>query len=49
VRWLFAVALAIKLVPFPDFGIDEVLLLIGAALLAGPYRGVWVQIREEMR
>jgi hypothetical protein len=49
VRWIFRVALAIKCVPVPDFGIDEVLLLIGVGLLAGPYRGVWRQIREETR
>jgi len=49
VRWLFRAALAIKCVPLPDFGIDEVLLLIGVGLLAGPYRGVWNAIREENR
>ena len=49
VRWLFRAALAIKCIPLPDFGIDEVLLLVGVALLAGPYRGVWTQIREETR
>lgn len=49
VRWLFRIALAIKVVPVPDFGLDEVLLLIGVGLLAGPYRGVWRQIREETR
>ena len=48
VRWLFTAALAIKCLPI-DFGIDEVLLLVGVALLAGPYRGVWTQIREETR
>jgi len=48
VRWLFAVALAIKAIPLPDLGIDEVLLLVGVGLLAGPYRGVWRQIREEV-
>jgi hypothetical protein len=49
VRWLFAVALAIKAVPLPDLGVDEVLLVIGALLLAGPYRKVWRAILEETR
>jgi hypothetical protein len=49
VRWLFTAALAIKAIPLPDFGVDEVLLLVGIGLLAGPYRGVWRQIREETR
>jgi hypothetical protein len=49
VRWLFRAALAIKCVPLPDFGVDEILLLAGVALLAGPYRHVWRQIREETR
>ena len=48
VRWLFAVALAIKCLPI-DFGIDEVLLLVGVGLLAGPYRATWKLIREETR
>ena len=48
VRWIFRVALAIKCVPVPDFGIDEVLLLIGIALLAGPYRRTWALIRQEV-
>lgn len=49
VRALFAISLAIKVVPFPDFGIDEIFLLIGILLLAGPYRHVWRAIREETR
>jgi hypothetical protein len=49
VRWLFAVALAIKTVPLPDGGVDEALLLVGALLLAGPYRRVWRAIIEETR
>lgn len=48
VRWLFRVALAIKCVPVPDFGLDEIFLLGGMALLAGPYRGTWKLIREEI-
>jgi hypothetical protein len=48
VRLLFGVALAIKTVPLPDFGIDEGLLLIGALLLAGPYRRQWRAIKAEL-
>jgi hypothetical protein len=48
-RWMFAAAFAIKAVPFPDFGIDEVLLVIGALFLAGPYRKAWRSIWEESR
>jgi len=48
VRWVFRCALLIKCSPI-DFGIDEALLLVGVALLAGPYRGVWSEIRNEVR
>jgi len=37
-RWMLRVALAIKVVPFPDFGIDEVLLVIVGAVLMIWYR-----------
>ena len=37
-RWMLRVALAIKLVPLPDFGIDEVLLVIVGAVLMIWYR-----------
>lgn len=49
VRWMFGVALAIKCVPVPDFGIDEVLLVVGMALLLGPYRSTFRAIREETK
>jgi hypothetical protein len=49
VRWLFRAALVIKLIPGPDLGIDEALLVIGALLLWGPYRAVWRAIRQETR
>jgi hypothetical protein len=39
----------IKLIPGPDLGIDEALLVIGALLLWGPYRAVWRAIRQETR
>lgn len=48
VRWLFVAALAIKMSPV-DFGIDEVLMVIGAVLLVGPYRRVFAEIRRETR
>ena len=37
-RWALRVALAIKAVPIPDLGIDEVLLLVVAVLLLTVYR-----------
>lgn len=49
VRWMFAAAIAIKAVPLPDFGIDEILLIVGALLLLGPYRKTWRSIWEETR
>lgn len=49
VRWLFRVGIAIKLVPGPDLGIDEVALALGAILLATRYRATWATIREELR
>ena len=49
VRWLFRVALVVKLVPGPDFGIDEALLVVGGLLLLGPYRATWQAIRRETR
>ena len=48
VRWLFAAALAIKCIPFPDFGLDEAMLLVGMLLLLGPYRRTWRIIRAEL-
>ena len=49
VRWLFRVALIIKMIPGPDFAIDEALLVIGGLLLLGPYRETWRAIRRETR
>lgn len=48
VRWTFRAALAIKLLPV-DFGADELLLLVGAVLLATRHRATWATIREELR
>jgi hypothetical protein len=49
VRWLFAVSLAIKAIPFPDFGLDEVGLLLGIVLLNTVHRQVWAEIRAEIK
>lgn len=49
VRWLIGVSLAIKAVPFPDFGIDEVGLLIAFVLLSTIYRRQFNEIRDELR
>lgn len=48
VRWLVRVSLAIKAVPVPDFGIDEIGLVIAAILLSTVYRKVWADIRNEV-
>jgi hypothetical protein len=37
-RWAIAIALAVKIVPVPDFGIDEIILVICGALLLTVYR-----------
>ncbi len=37
-RWALRVALALKVVPFPDLGIDELLLLVAGTLLVTVYR-----------
>ena len=37
-RWAIRVALAIKVIPAPDFGIDEVILVVVGALLLTVYR-----------
>lgn len=39
-RWALIAGLAIKAVPFPDLGIDEVLLVVVAVLLATVYRPI---------
>jgi len=49
VRWLIGVSLAIKAVPFPDFGIDEVGLLVAFVLLTTVYRQRFAEIRRELR
>ena len=48
-RWTLAVALAIKVVPVPDLGIDEVLLVGIGLLLVTVYRPVLRAIVEEAR
>ena len=47
VRWVFVVALAVRCLPV-DFGVDEVLLLVGVGLLAGPYRATWREVRADV-
>ena len=49
VRWLIGVSLAVKAVPFPDFGIDEIGLLVALVLLRTVYRERFNEIREEIR
>lgn len=48
VRWLFRIGIAVKCIPGPDFGIDEVALALGALLLATRYRATWNEIRREV-
>jgi hypothetical protein len=43
------ISLAIKAVPFPDFGIDEVILAVVALLLATVYRPTFRAILAESR
>ena len=49
VRWLIGVSLAVKAVPFPDFGIDEVGLLLAFGLLPTIYRKRFAEIRADLR
>jgi hypothetical protein len=49
IRWLIGASLAIKAVPFPDFGIDEVGLLLAFGLLATVYRRRFAEIRADVR
>ena len=49
VRWLFAVSLAVKALPVPDFGIDEAGLLLGIVLLSTIYKHQWAEIRSEIK
>ena len=48
VRWLFRVSIAVKALPCPDFGIDELGLIVGIILLNTAYRDEWEQIRSEI-
>lgn len=48
-RWALRAALAIKVVPVPDFGIDELILLVVGALLVTVYRPVLKAILAEAR
>lgn len=48
VRWLIGISLAIKAVPFPDFGVDEVGLLVAFVLLSTVYRRQFAEIRAEL-
>jgi hypothetical protein len=46
---MMGIALAIKVVPFPDFGIDEILLVLSATLLLTVYRPTFLAILAETR
>jgi hypothetical protein len=48
-RWLIGVSLTIKVVPFPDFGVDEVVLVGVGLVLVTFYRPALRAILEEMR
>lgn len=48
-RWAIGIALAMKVVPFPDFGVDEVILLVIGVLLLTIYRPTFVAIVAESR
>ena len=48
-RWAIGVALAVKVVPIPDFGIDEVILVVIGALLLTIYRPTFRSILQEVR
>src|SRR5579859_6610365 len=48
-RWLIGISLAIKVVPFPDFGVDEVVLIIVGLVLVIFYRPALRAILEETR
>jgi hypothetical protein len=49
VRWGLKAALAIKMVPVPDLGIDEVMLLVIGILLVTVYRPTLRAILAESR
>lgn len=48
-RWLIGVSLAIKVVPLPDFGVDEVVLVAVGLVLVVFYRPVLRAILAETR
>ena len=48
-RWAIGVALAVKVVPVPDFGVDEVILVVIGALLLTVYRPTFKAIVAETR
>ena len=48
-RWLIGISLAIKVVPFPDFGVDEVVLVVVGLVLVIFFRPALRQILAETR
>jgi hypothetical protein len=48
-RWAIGVGLAIKVVPVPDFGVDEMILVLAGALLLTVYRPRFREIIAEAR
>jgi hypothetical protein len=48
-RWAIGVALAMKVVPFPDFGVDEVILVAVGLVLVTFYRPTFRAIVTELR
>ena len=48
-RWAIGVALAMKVVPVPDFGIDELILVVIGVLLLTVYRSTFQTIVAESR
>jgi hypothetical protein len=48
-RWAIGIGLAIKVVPVPDFGVDEIILVLVGALLLTVYRPTFREIVAETR
>jgi hypothetical protein len=48
-RWAIGFALAVKVVPVPDFGVDEIILLVIGVLLLTVYRPTFREIVVETR
>lgn len=48
-RWALGFALAVKVTPVPDFGVDEVILVVVAVLLLTLYRSTFRMILAETR